>query len=88
MLKLTVVGCGDANQENWVEYGKSRHGGKFAGKKKAFTERIHFRSLSKTRLNIWKSGLDLTWVNLGNNSNLVQNSPLICAIVLSHKKPL
>lgn len=34
MLKLTVVGCGDANQENWVEYVKSGHGGKFAGKNK------------------------------------------------------
>ena len=35
MLKLTVVGCEDANQENWVEYVKSGHGGKFAGKNKS-----------------------------------------------------
>lgn len=34
MLKLTVVRCGDANQENWVEYVKSGHAGKFAGKNK------------------------------------------------------
>ena len=34
MLKLTVVRCGDANQENWVECVKSGHAGKFAGKNK------------------------------------------------------
>ena len=34
MLKLTVVRCRDANQENWVEYVKSGYAGKFARKNK------------------------------------------------------